>query len=96
MYRVNHPIYGEVALKIGQYSSPQSLERINREVSLLKDIDSEYYPKNYDFQVLPPDRFLIIEEYIDSQPLSLRLNDLEVTQLRSIVIKKRNESAESK
>jgi eukaryotic-like serine/threonine-protein kinase len=70
VYRANHPSFGEVALKIGQYSSPQSLERIRREVTLLKDIDSEYYPKNYDFEVLPADRFVIIEEYIQSEPLT--------------------------
>lgn len=75
VYRVTHPIYGEAALKIGQYSSPQSLERIKREVAVLKDIDSEYYPKNYDFEVLPNDRFSIMEEYIDSKPLSSHLQD---------------------
>lgn len=75
VYRVTHPTYGESALKIGQYSSPESLERIRREVTVLKDIDSEYYPKNYDFEVLPNDRFLILEEYIDSKPLSSHLQD---------------------
>jgi serine/threonine protein kinase len=70
VYLVNHQAFGQAVLKIGQYSSPQSLERIRREVALLKDIDSEYYPKNYDFQELPPDRFVIIEEYIQSKPLT--------------------------
>lgn len=70
VYKVTHPTFGEAALKIGQYSSPQSLERIRREVSLLKDITSEYYPKNYDFQVVSQDRFVIIEEYIPAQPLT--------------------------
>lgn len=75
VYRVTHPTHGESALKIGQYSTPQSLERIRREVAVLKDIDSEYYPKNYDFEVLSNDRFLILEEYIDSKPLSSHLQD---------------------
>lgn len=67
---MTHPTFGEVALKIGQYSSPQGLERIKREVAVLKDIDSEYYPKNHDFEILSADRFLILEEYIPSKPLS--------------------------
>lgn len=70
VYHATHPSYGEVVIKIGQYSSAQSLERIKREVALLKDIDSEYYPKNYDFEILTSARFLIIEEYIPSQPLT--------------------------
>lgn len=70
VYRVTHPTFGAVALKIGQYSSPQGLERIKREVTLLKDIDSEYYPKNFDFQIVSSDRFYILEEYIDSKPLT--------------------------
>jgi len=70
VYRVYHPLFGEVALKVGQYSSPQSLERIKREIALLKDIDSEYYPKNYDFKVIAADRFVIIEEFVQSEPLT--------------------------
>jgi serine/threonine-protein kinase len=77
VYRVTHPDYGEVALKIGQYSTQQSLERIKREVAVLKDIDSQYYPKNYDFQVVSADRFFIIEEYIDSKPLSAHIKDYD-------------------
>lgn len=70
VYRASDPARGEVVLKVGQYSSPSSLERIRREVSVLKDIDSDYYPKNYDFQELSNDRFLIIEEYVDALPPS--------------------------
>lgn len=69
-YRAVHPTLGTIALKIGAYVSPEGLERIRREVMLLKEIDSPYYPKNYDFQVVPGDRFVILEQFIPSRPLS--------------------------
>jgi len=74
-YRIEHPVYGHSVLKIGTYKSPRELERIRREVATLRDIDSSYYPKNYDFQVISQDRFVIIEEYIDSRPLSKCLQE---------------------
>ncbi len=64
----------EFVLKIGSYESPASLERIRREVGLLKNIDSEYYPKNYDFQIISKNRFIILEEHIPSKPLSTCFN----------------------
>jgi serine/threonine protein kinase len=74
-YRIDHPTYGSAVLKVGNYRSQRDLERIKREVMTLKDIDSDYYPKHYDFQLLPQDRFLILEEYIDSRPLSSCLTE---------------------
>jgi serine/threonine-protein kinase len=75
VYRVTHPDYGDIALKIGTFNSPQGLERIQREVDLLKDIDSKYYPKNFAFDILPPDKFVIVEEYVESRPLSNCFSD---------------------
>lgn len=69
-YRISHPQYGAAVLKVGTYNSLRDLERIRREVITLQEIDSEYYPKNYDFTILEDDRFVIIEEYIPSRPLS--------------------------
>ena len=70
VYRVIDPKYGKVALKIGSFSSDANLERIRREVIVLRDIDSIYFPKNYEFKVVPNRRFVILEEYIESIPLS--------------------------
>lgn len=47
------------------------MERITREVQLLKSLDSEYFPKNYEFLVDPAQReFLIAEEFLDCQTLA--------------------------
>jgi len=70
VYRASDPSYGEVVLKVGKFASEPSLERIKREVAVLRDITSDYYPQIFDFQVFPNSRFLIIEQYIDSTPLA--------------------------
>jgi serine/threonine protein kinase len=75
VYRVDHPRYGKVALKIGYYNTPTTqdgweLERIEREIDILKHIDSPYYPKNYDFQKISNNRYFILEEFVDSPPLA--------------------------
>jgi len=75
VFKILHPKYGNVALKIGYYTTPTNqegweFERIQREVDILRQIDSSYYPKNFEFQKIPNDRYLILEEYIPSPPLS--------------------------
>lgn len=71
VYRATHNNYGLVAIKVGEYSSIAQLERIKREVACLKEIDSKYFPKNYDFLVNTSERkFTIIEEYIVSKNLT--------------------------
>lgn len=75
VFKADHPVFGKIALKIGQYRSAQvpdgwDIERIEREIGILQQIDSEYYPKNYGFEKLPDGRYIIIEEYVDSTPLS--------------------------
>ncbi|WP_165394792.1 protein kinase domain-containing protein [Methanofollis fontis] len=75
VYRFDHPEYGVVALKVGRYKTPDNpngwdIERIEREINILQDIDSQYYPKNFCFKKLPDGRYIIIEEFIDSTPLS--------------------------
>lgn len=70
VYHVRHPEYGDVALKIGQTTSPSSLLRIEREVGILNDIESPYYPAQYEFNTYSENRFSIIEEYVESVPLS--------------------------
>jgi serine/threonine-protein kinase len=75
VYRVDHPKYGKVALKIGCYRTPQNpegwdIERIEREIGILQLIESIYFPKNFHFEKMPDGRYLILEEYIESAPLS--------------------------
>ncbi len=69
-YRTKHPVYGQIVLKLGAVGSPAQLERIRREVAVLREINSPYYPKNFDFQVVTNNRFYTIEEYIESETLS--------------------------
>ena len=70
VFLINHPDFGKCVLKVGIYSRPQTLERIQREVRTLWEIDSSYYPKNYDFQILDGNRFFILEQYVECVPLS--------------------------
>ncbi len=70
VFLINHKDFGDCILKVGIYSRPQTLERITREVNTLRKIDSPFYPKNYEFQVLDDNRFLIFEQNIESVPLS--------------------------
>src|SRR5208337_3512314 len=69
-YSVVHATYGRAVIKIGNYKYPESLERAKREVLVQREIESQYYPKNHDFQVVVPGVFVIIEEYIESEALS--------------------------
>ena len=69
VYRAEDPRRGPVIVKIGTARSRSGLERIQREAVLLREISSPYYPKNYDFQLLPGGSFLIVEELIDGKPL---------------------------
>jgi len=67
VYSSRHSTYGDTVIKVGNYSSSVSIERISREVQLQKAINSKYYPKNFDFIIdINSKEFLIIEEYIDS------------------------------
>lgn len=70
VYKIDHPEYGTAVLKIGQASSRRGLERIRREVNMLRELDPAFYPRNYDFAIYPQNRFIIIEEFIESSPLS--------------------------
>jgi serine/threonine protein kinase len=67
VYKANHPFYGEVVLKSGKYSGERSLERIKREVEFLGTINSEYFPKNFLFEVNKSNQtFFIVEEFIEA------------------------------
>jgi serine/threonine protein kinase len=74
VFAVDHPQYGSCVLKIGAFKSQMSLERVIREVETLRAISSQYYPKEFAFQVVDSHRFYILEERIDGQPLSSQMN----------------------
>jgi serine/threonine-protein kinase len=61
--------YGKVVFKVGQCQSASALERIKREVELLKNIKSPYFPCNYEFSYDDKGNFQILEEYIESKSL---------------------------
>ena len=55
------------ALKRGKYSSITQLERIQREIDLLKSLDNVYYPHQYEFVVdIYEKEFFIVEEFIEN------------------------------
>lgn len=60
----------KVVYKIGKCNSKNSLKRIVREVNILREIDSEFFPKNYFFEYSESNgTFEIIEEYIEGMTL---------------------------
>ncbi len=64
VYKAEHDEYGIVAFKTGKYTSSKTLERIKREISFLHDIDSTFYPKNYEsFFDEDNKTFFIIRDY---------------------------------
>lgn len=70
VYLIQHQNYGTCVLKVGKCSSSSGLQRIKREVEILKDIDSQYFPKNFEFTYCDDGKFQIIEQYIESKNLS--------------------------
>lgn len=68
--QAEHPELGLVVIKKGEIKSFTSLERIRREVELLSELDSEYYPKQFHFNIdIKSKEFEIVEEYIDGSTL---------------------------
>jgi len=69
VYLAESSKFGRVVYKIGQCQSVSGLERIKREVELLRNICSPYFPQNYDFKYDSKGKFQILEEYIESSSL---------------------------
>lgn len=75
VYTAIHHEYGKIILKIGKYKTLEypngwDIERIENEILLQQRIDSEYYPKNISFEMISGSRYVIKEEYIESETLS--------------------------
>jgi serine/threonine protein kinase len=65
VYLAKHQTKGLVVIKRGPIKSLTSMERIKREVELLSDLQSEYYPTQYHFNIdLRTKEFEIVEDYI--------------------------------
>lgn len=78
VYLANHPEVGDVVVKKGLFKSFHSLERIRREVELLHTLKSEFYPKQYHFNIdVTANEFVIIEEYIEGQVLRDCIHDFK-------------------
>jgi len=70
VYLAESNTLGKVILKVGQCHSISDLERIKREVDLLRSIKSPYFPQNYAFRYDSNGNFQMLEEYIESKSLS--------------------------
>src|SRR5258708_5420400 len=65
-----HPEIGLVVIKRGAIKSFTSLERIKREIELLSDLKSEFYPQQYHFNIdIKAKEFEIVEDYIEGSSL---------------------------
>lgn len=85
VHLIEHSILGLCMFKKGCCDSQTSLERIKREVAILRGIESEYYPKIFSFEYLINGEFVILEEYVESNNLreimNLYNNEKEVVKL---------------
>jgi eukaryotic-like serine/threonine-protein kinase len=65
-----HPKVGLVVIKKGAIKSFISLERIKREIDLLSELKSEFYPQQYHFNIdIKTKEFEIVEDYIEGTTL---------------------------
>lgn len=70
VYRIENEIYRECILKTGQCFSLSAMERMKRETEILRSINSNSFPQNYDFKQDEKGNFIIFEEYIESKSLN--------------------------
>lgn len=78
VYLAEHKEFGKLVIKKGKIHSYTFLERIKREVTFLKTLDSPYYPKQHHFNFnidMTSDEFEIIEDYIEGAPLRQKMDE---------------------
>ncbi|MBE0647948.1 MAG: serine/threonine protein kinase [Bacteroidales bacterium] len=76
VFLAEHPSAGPVVIKRGPIKSFTSLERIKREVELLSELNSDFYPKQYHFNIdVKTKEFEIVEDYIEGNVLRERMKD---------------------
>jgi len=71
--------HGKVAVKVGKYSSEKGLERAKRETVTQTSTDSPYFAKIYEFEYTE-DSYVIVEEFIEGEPLTNRLGAYSETK----------------
>lgn len=70
VHLAEHPKAGNVVIKKGAIKSFTSLERIKREVELLSELKSEFYPLQHHFNIdVKTKEFEIVEDYIEGEVL---------------------------
>jgi len=70
VHLAEHPKAGKVVIKKGAIKSFTSLERIKREVELLSELKSEFYPLQHHFNIdVKTKEFEIVEDYIEGKVL---------------------------
>lgn len=89
VFLAEHPNIGLVVIKRGAFKSFTSLERIKREVGLLAEINSVYYPKQHYFNVNQElKEFEIVEEYIEGKELRNSMGEFKTPlQIMSLMDK---------
>jgi len=70
VHLAEHPKVGKVVIKKGAIKSFTSLERIKREVELLSELKSVYFPQQHHFNInVKTKEFEIVEDYIEGKVL---------------------------
>jgi serine/threonine-protein kinase len=70
VHLAEHPELGKVVIKRGTIRSFTSLERIKREVELLSELKSDFYPQQHHFYIdVKLKEFEIVEDYIEGNVL---------------------------
>jgi serine/threonine protein kinase len=78
VHLAEHPTAGKVVIKKGAIKSFTSLERIKREVDLLSELKSNFYPQQYHFNIdVKTKEFEIVEEYIEGNVLRVAMNQFK-------------------
>ena len=78
VHLAEHPTLGTLVIKKGAIKSFTSLERIRREVELLSELQSEFYPKQYHFNIdVKTKEFEIVEDYIEGKILREAMPDIK-------------------
>ncbi len=81
VHLAEHPTLGIVVIKKGAIKSFTSLERIKREVELLSELQSEYYPQQYHFNIdVKTKEFEIVEDYIEGKVLREVMPDIKTPE----------------
>jgi serine/threonine-protein kinase len=77
VFVVDHPNRGHCVLKIGQFQSQRTLERIRREFSVLTSLNSPYFPRVYSMEVFNDQRFVVLEQALPGIPLTEKLTEFQ-------------------